>query len=266
MNSDNPAARLLAILEGGFKYTDNAGCRAVWNDLLNVEAGNDAVLMGRIGKVMSLSSEIKESLNNSGVTKVERYLHWVKPLENAFNSNNLNGPWAPFKTHIDAHVINYLSMTSEILSLKAPEPVMSEGSLNSVLTNARELLDEVRESDMPEKVKAFIIKQLHKVCLAVEEYSINGAASISDAVDAAFGHGVLNGEVVDIAKNNSLVKKFWQYMANTALIVSITVGGYQLAAPIQKLLPEINFTEQVELDHTDLEAKDIIPVEEAVTA
>jgi len=243
MSLDNPAARLLAILENGLKLQDEMNCRIAWCKLLSVEAGKNAILMGRIGKVMSLSTDILESLNNIGGVKVDRYLHWVNPVEQAFIKNNLNGQWSAFKGQINEHVINYLSMTSDLLSHKCAEPVLSESSLSSILKNARNLIDEVRNSDLPSEIKNFMVKHLHKVCLAVEEHSICGTESVSSAVESAFGFGVLHGESVELAKTNSTAQKFWQQMANVALIISISTGVQQLAPPIMELLPEISFEE-----------------------
>ncbi|WP_372599337.1 hypothetical protein [Amphritea sp.] len=231
MQLDNPAARLLSILEKGLEYRDGHNCREVWCELLNVKAGDNATLMGRIGKVMSLSTDIVESLNNIGGVKVERYLHWVDPVERAFIQNNLNGQWKGFREQINSHVINYLSMTSDLLSHKYPQPILEEGSLNSILKNSRELIDEVRQSDLPENIKEFMIKQLHRICLAVEEHSISGSESVSSAVESAFGYGVLHAEAVEAAKSNLVAKKFWQNMANIALVVSISTGVQQLAPP-----------------------------------
>jgi len=243
MTLNNPAARLLNILEEGLEFSDDMPCRNAWNRLLDVSNGDNAILMGRIGKVMSLSTDIMESLNNIGGVNVERYLHWVEPVEKAFIQNNLNGPWKGFKGQINTHVINYLSMTSDLLSHKCTEPLISDSSLESILNNARSLIDEVRDSDLPEEVKNFMVKQLHKICLAVEEHSISGSESVSSAVESAFGYGVLHGDAVELAKSSPVAKKFWQQMANVALIVSISTGVQQLAPPIMKLLPEINFEE-----------------------
>jgi len=244
MKLDNPAARLLSILEEGLEYKDESNCREVWCEILSVKTGDNATLMGRIGKVMSLSTDIVESLNNIGGVKVDRYLHWVKPIENAFIQNNLNGQWKGFRGQINSHVINYLSMTSDLLSHKCPEPILKENSLHSILKNSRKLIDEVRQSDLPENIKEFMIKQLHKICLAVEEHSISGSDSVSSAVESAFGYGVLHAEAVEAAKTSPVAKKFWQNMANIALVVSISAGVQQLAPPIIKLLPDINFSEE----------------------
>jgi hypothetical protein len=49
MNYDNPAARLLALLERGKKIpAGSTNCREAWQQLLNV-TNDDPLLMSRIG-------------------------------------------------------------------------------------------------------------------------------------------------------------------------------------------------------------------------
>lgn len=241
MELDNPAARLLSILERGNQLPETKSCRDAWCELLDVKKSEHAILMGRIGRVMALSTDIVERLENIGGIKVDRYMHWVKPLENAFIKNNLNGPWKEFRGQINTHVINYLSMTSDLLSHKCPEPIISESNLDTILNTARGLIDDVRKSDLPADIKEFMIRHLYKICLAVEEYIIRGSESVSTVIESAFGYGVLHGESVELAKTNPVAKKFWQSMANIALIVSVSTGVQQLAPPIMNLLPGISF-------------------------
>lgn len=241
MKLDNPAARLLSILERGNQLPDTKNCREAWSELLDVKKGDNAVLMGRIGRVMALSTDIIEKLENIGDIQVDRYMHWVKPVENAFIKNNLNGQWKDFKGQINSHVINYLSMTSDLISHKSPEPIISESHLSSILDTAKSLIKDVRKSNLPADIKEFMIKHLYKVCLAVEEYIIRGSESVSTVIESAFGYGVLHGNSVELAKTNEVAKRFWQSMANIALIVSISTGVQQLAPPIIDLLPDISF-------------------------
>ena len=58
MHSDNPAARLLKILQDGQKIQVDARCRDVWHKLLDVETSDAALLMSRLGKVMELPNLI----------------------------------------------------------------------------------------------------------------------------------------------------------------------------------------------------------------
>jgi hypothetical protein len=244
MKLDNPAARLLSILEEGLTKSPNGNCRSTWAGLLRVDPKNKALLMGKLGKVMALSTDIIECLNNIDNIKVERYLDWAEPLDTAFSKNNLNENWKGFIVHINKRVINCLSMTSDFLSHKMPEPILSASNLDNILSNARKLIDEVKGSDLPEKVKEYMVKQLHKVCLSVEEYQITGAESISEVIESTFGHGVLHNESVVVTEKNSTAKKFWQYMAHISIILSFAGCVLQLSPIVTKMLPDISFEKE----------------------
>lgn len=45
MHTDNPAGRLLNILENGKKHQTHLSCRAVWCELLRVDKSNQALLV-----------------------------------------------------------------------------------------------------------------------------------------------------------------------------------------------------------------------------
>ena len=158
MKLDNPAARLLNVLEEGKKMPDNANCRGVWEKLLGVTQGDRALLIGRMGKLMALATDIVEQLNKIDDIDVKHYLHWAKPLDKAFSNNDLNGTWGTFIQLIDDHVINYLSITSNFLSLSMPEQILSDSNLDDILNNARALIDNVKDSDLPKGVKEYMIK------------------------------------------------------------------------------------------------------------
>jgi len=53
MNYDNPAERLLSLLERGKAKAPATNCRTVWEELLEVN-GDSPLLMARLGKVMEL--------------------------------------------------------------------------------------------------------------------------------------------------------------------------------------------------------------------
>lgn len=255
MALDNPAARLLSILERGLEIEDAKPCRHAWCELLSVDLNDHATLMGRLGRVMSLSTDIVDNLRVVDGINVDRYMHWVAPLQNAFIRNNLNGSWKEFKGQINIHVINYLSMTSDLLSHTKPEGTFSDGSLEKIKTSASALIEEVRLSELPDDVRFFMMKSLYQIVVAVEEYILTGASSISSAVESAFGHGFLNKASVEAASTDSVAKKFWQAMANIALIVSITTGTLQLAPAVKNLLPDIDFRQETS---PDIEELDII--------
>jgi len=245
---NNPAARLLNILEQGGKKPKDKNCRLVWCELLNIDPNDKVMLFGRLGKVIALSSDIVDELQKIDGVNVERYMHWAKPLENAFFESTLSGQWHQFNKHVNEHVFNYLTMTSDFLSYRAPQPILPKTDLDKIVDGARKLLDEIKQSDLTTEIKEYMIKQLQKICIAADEYQITGSKYVVDVIDATFGHAILKNDLVKSAQNNTVAKKFWKFMANAAVITTIATGALQLAPAVSKILPEIDFEPQVKIE------------------
>jgi hypothetical protein len=190
---------------------------------------------------MGLTTEIISKLEQVENVKVDRYMHWVKPLENAFIKNNLNGNWGEFKVHINVHVISYLTMTSDLLSHRFPEKILQDVQLEDMQQKVRELIEEIHQSGLPFEIQKFMLKHLYKVELALKEHLILGSEAVSDAIQSAFGYVILHSKEVEDSKENPIAQKFWQTMAQFALVLSVINGFNQLPKPMEKLIPDFSF-------------------------
>ncbi len=61
---DNPAQRLLDILETGKTLPDAQNCRKAWIELLHAEENNEQHLLSRLAKVMELPGRILQVRRN----------------------------------------------------------------------------------------------------------------------------------------------------------------------------------------------------------
>ncbi len=112
MIGDNPAARLLVILESGKEHSAQTNCRNTWKNILGLEAEHDSVLMSRLGKVMELPDQIISTLKKDFPNQLSTYSHWSGQVNKAFFQQNLNGSWQEFIKHIDDHTLMYLRLNS----------------------------------------------------------------------------------------------------------------------------------------------------------
>lgn len=244
---NNPAARLLNILEEG-KLQDSAQtCRIVWCKLLGIDYRDKTIFLGQIGKVLALSGEVVDELKKIEGINIERYMHWCQPLEIAFSESKFNGLWNDFSKHLNEHVFNYLTMTSDFLSLRAPQPILPLSEVEKISSGAKELILEIEAAELPESIKSYMLTQLKKVLVAADDYKITGAKAVVQIVEETFGHAVLKNNLVKPVEGNPVAKKFWAYMANAAVITTIATGALQLAPAIYKLLPDIKFTIEEEV-------------------
>ncbi|QBG36105.1 hypothetical protein [Litorilituus sediminis] len=245
MDVNNSAGRLLNILMEGKEANPNENCKKVWSRILNVEEDNSFVLVGRIGKVFSLVDNISTELKKLDNVDVNRYMSWTKYLDTAFSRCNLESSWNDFIKHINEPVLDYLHMTSGMLSTNCPQPVLPKSELDNIYDGAKVLIGKIIDSELPPNIKQYFLSQLRKIIIAIEEYKITGSAEVVDIVEATFGKAVLSKDIIEGKDTNEDMGNFWKFMTRTALIVSTVAGVIQIADYTAKTFPELNSSERV---------------------
>ena len=254
MELNNPAARLLNILELGKEIEVDTSCRAAWCTLLGVEPADRALFLVRISKVMGLTSEIYDSLKKIPNVNPVIYLNWAPFVENALFKSDMDGQWNSFIRHINEHVFSYLTMTSDFLSHKNPEPVIPKSNLDSIHESSIELTTLIIESKLPADLKHFMIDHLNKISGAIDDYKFSGSSKIVEAVNGAFGQALLDKRIAQNDIDPETTSKFWGFMGKLALVVTVAAGAHQLAPAVYQLLPDLNT-----IEHGEYETSSPIP-------
>lgn len=239
MEMNNPAGRLLNILTIGKEHTKNEAARTAWATILDVPSDKQYLLIGRIGKVFALADDINEELQRIDNIDVTRFMSWTTYLEKSFSNCHLDNPWHSFINQISESALDYLHMSSSMLSTNRPQPVLDEGKLKEIYDEATNLASKILSSDLPAELKKYFIEQLRKICTAIEEYKITGSAEVVEIIEATFGKAVLNSELVSAREHNGAAKSFWGFMAKTALVISSIAGTVQIGDSAIKMFPEL---------------------------
>ena len=235
MLSDNPAARLLAILEEGSKHKKEENCRTVWAKLLNVDT-HDSLLMSRLGKVMNLPSDIVDTISKEFPNQQDSYKHWCNQVNNGFMQQNLCGQWETFGKFIDPHTLAYLRLTAELIQSKANTSLLEETTLSNVRDKVDDILKDVIESDFQEDVKTYLTRSLQRILVVTDEYRISGAIPVLDAMEVTLGHAFFDENYKNTLTQTELGRKIIDALAAVASSVTIAVGLPQLPETFQLLL------------------------------
>lgn len=224
MIGDNPAARLLVILEEGKNHASHANCRSVWKKLLQLEAEPDSVLMSRLGKVMELPDQIITILKKDFPNQSSTTSHWSNQVNNAFSQQNLNGQWAEFSTHIDVHTIMYLRLSADLIQTKSPTNLIDPLEVKELREKVSELLAELLESDFNPEFKEYLARCLQKMLMAIDEYRISGALPIMDTIEGAFGHAFFNAGYKQDLSNTKFGSKVFSVLSSVADTMTLALG------------------------------------------
>ena len=236
MHSDNPASRLLNILKNGKEQDAHTSCRAVWSSLLGVGDSDQALLLSRLGKVMELPNIIINQIKENYPNQVDSHSHWSETVNTAFMQQNLNGLWHEFIVHIDYHTINYLSMSADLLDMKSDSELLPADALVDIRGKVNGLLTKITESNTDQNFKKYLVRYLHKILIAIDEYHISGAIPISECIESTFGHMLLDKDYRHSMEESELGKQVVAILGAVASVVTVAVGLPQLSNPFQYML------------------------------
>lgn len=236
MDFDNPAYRLLTILEEGKKIDINLNCAIVWARLLNVSTDSPD-LFARMGKVMELPSLAVSAICSAYPDEPNTWAHWVGQVQQGFRSQSLNQPWSTFINVIDNHSINYLKIHSKLLQLKSNfKPVDQD-----VLENSRQGLSEVLElllaaNDIEDEVRISLSRNIRKLINSIEEYKLTGSIGIFDSLEILIGHSYFDQKYANAIKKSSIAEKITNLLSVLANAMTIAQGLPMLRDSVKTLL------------------------------
>lgn len=231
MNYDNPAARLLALLEKGRTMDPNENCRVVWQRLLEVK-NNNSLLMSRLGKVMELPELSVNAIKELFPNQRDTWSHWVSQVNKGFMTQNLNDRWLTFFQHIDEHSITYLHLASELLQAKSNTNLMPSDELLALRNSLQAIYDEVMESETGDEIKKYLARNLRKLINGIDEYKLTGAIPLLDSIETTIGHVHIDAKYKSFITDTVLGQKLLDTLGAMANVVTVAVGIPQLSQAI----------------------------------
>ncbi|TXT31618.1 MAG: hypothetical protein FD131_1035 [Rhodocyclaceae bacterium] len=240
MDYDNPAARLLTVLEEGQKLNAQGSCRAAWDELLKAQ-GNQALLMSRLGKVMELPQHIIQAIEENYPSHRKHAAHWESQVNAGFTHQSLGSNWQSFMGHIDSHTLSYLAMTSELLQQKSNTKSIEDASILEARNKLEELYKEIRSADIPTEIRLYLIRHLRQILESIDEYFITGALPILDTTGTLLGHALIDEKYRNFLRDEAIGARIFECLTAMANVVGVAVGIPQLSvaiAAIQPLLPQ----------------------------
>jgi hypothetical protein len=228
LDYDNPAYRLLSILEHGRTLKPETRCRECWDQLLGTN-GDYGLLAVRLGKTMGLPREVRDAIKGAYPSQAETLGDWESGLVSAFSVQNLHGEWKTFITNVNQHTINYLRMASDMLHSKAGAKQVQPAAISAVRVKISEALDAVLASDsLDSELRLQISRVLNRILQTLDEYRITGVKAIADACDMAIGHAATNKRFRTFLNDPVLGAKVFEAISAAANLTTVALGLPQL--------------------------------------
>lgn len=236
---DNPALRLLDILEQGRRHQATASCREVWKILLQAQNLSEHQLLSRLARVMELPERIVQVREDHFSSLRNKSYYWRSQVESAFTSQSLNGLWDTFRNHIDERTLSELSLLSDVFETRGTHVSITAAEIESLLERITELRGEIRSSELPFAMKTMLLRQLFQIQEALESYSISGIEPVMDAVQSTLGLAVIDPEYKREIKSDSgsqFGDRISSLLGDVANVVTVAGALPALPAAIQSAL------------------------------
>lgn len=225
MYGDNPAGRLLSIVEAGRDIDPTIVAHDAWCVILGVQRDHTPTLLERVGRVMALPGQVVAQLESNHPRQFARntHQHMVGCFFSAFSRNIFGTRWADYMSPIDTHTIQFLSSMDELFESKQPGKALTSEQLQEIRSSTNELIDFVLQSSFPDDLKKVLLDRLKVVVNTIDTYFITGAAPILDAVLCSVAHANLS-ENGKISMSTAEGKSFMDRLATLANLVTVVTG------------------------------------------
>ncbi|HFE7524330.1 TPA: hypothetical protein ACGAD2_005016 [Salmonella enterica subsp. enterica serovar Newport] len=157
---DNPAQRLLDLLEQGNEYQRDDNCRKVWQKILQVEDMEEQHLLTRLACAMALPGRIIQVREDNFSTLRGKSNHWKSHVDTAFVSQSLNDGWHTFRDNIDDRTLTEPGMLSDLFETRGAHAGIAAEEIDDLLERITQLRSEIRESGLSATMKTLLLKQL----------------------------------------------------------------------------------------------------------
>ena len=230
---DNPAKRLLDILNAVKEISSTTTGRTAWRKIIKAPNINESLLNTRLGKIMGLPERIIQTLNDHFPEYNSLSTHWLEKTESAFYNHSLGGIWSNFISHIDDQTISELTLLSMVFETRGSHDVISEDEVERLITKVNDLRNDIRSSDLSTNLKNMLLRQLAQLYEALETYSVLGIEPLMDAVQSTVGLAVINEEYrneISTEATNEFGERISSVLGEIANV--ITVVGALPALPV----------------------------------
>lgn len=237
MQYDNPAGRLHAILTELIAFPDQSQARDAWGKVFRLPKGElGHVLAEKVARTMLLPYEAVAMVNEDHPELHDVSPSWVSRVVSGLISHNVHGSMETLKRHITPEVLVDLRMTAVMLQKGSRRKLLSDSDLEQIRASISGLLAEVLDSNVDERVKAYVVRSLRKILTAVEEYQLTGGTALLENVEQMLGHAGVDAEYQSFLFDSNLGKRVLDTLGAAGNLMTVAVGLPQLAMSVQALL------------------------------
>lgn len=187
MTNDNPAARLLSILESIHDTPPNTPCKNAWCSALGINDRNDSDLMVGLSQLMGTSVEAVLLMNERFPALKPQTSQWHIHLVMALTSQQLASNIHTFINGYPRTNNDFLKVMDQMIGISAPTEI-DLSIVNEFREGISSLINETLESQLEPKAKNYLVKALRRILAALDNYRLTGVVPVIESIELVAGH------------------------------------------------------------------------------
>jgi hypothetical protein len=231
MPTDNPAARLYAVLSQVQGSPPSWGVRQVWAKVLNTEPDNLPAIYRLIAAMNELIDDTEYRLSNRLGSNADIYLGELPNIRKGILLSNLDSQWEVTRPFLTPRAMLGLQFCSHELAKDHQEKDIEPDQLAQLLAEAESLSKEVLTADIDETLRAVLIDQVEAFRTSILEYKLRGLVGMRRALAIYVGEVVMNHGLHEKQKGRGaeLVSKLRDFAGKFAGVVAIAANVATIA-------------------------------------
>lgn len=233
-HNDNPAKRLLQILEKAQKVDENKSMGDAFAEIFDNDPNQRSEILRNLGELqklpLSIRSEVQSIKKDHSI-----YLDKINRIEKALSKINFGAKWRNFQQGIDEATITQLTFCSELLSNNSNFKPLEEEDLNKLKKKVESFKNKLSGFDIDTDLNHLIFEKLNDIERAIFNYQLTGSALIQKEVESAIGCVSMHPK--SASKDVGVVRKFFNFL-----------GDISVSLHLIEYTPELNEFAQLLLD------------------
>lgn len=223
MSANNPAGRLLTLLEEGKRKPKDKPSYQIWAELLECESEDFTDTLRRLGLVQQLPFRARQQIISIPHIDIDLYLKWIPKVELAFRRVRLSSNWQDFIGHIDDATLLALQFCDDRLS-RSVDIELTHKDLEDIRIDVDDVNKAIADDDLDAETYTFLADHLRRIERSVIEYGITGHEGIREASELSLASIATNRDKYIKSIKTRAGKKFWSLIEKLVLLTTLTVN------------------------------------------
>ncbi len=234
--TDNPAARLLAILSDAKGKDGNLPVSRVFGEIFGFGPEDRVSFFRSIGHLNTLIDQIESRVKQLPSLNHGLYLRDIPAIRSVVCPNGYNEAWNTYLNPLRFGVLTSLEFCANELSKNHQEVSISNDQIANLKAQLTELYKSVRSANLDPDLTSVIIDLLSTIQLALDYYKIQGPDGIKRSLVYAVGLTQLHQSRLKDSKDLPTIKQLYVFVSDLVTLIKTAYKLKELGGGLRELI------------------------------